>query len=104
MKSILDDIIEAINPNNPSYSKVMPIKAIHFDKAIQTATVKKYSIEEGEFVYVDENGQLQDCPNKNAANYCITSCWGNVNNTELYFNAIHVKTLQLIKIPVKSIL
>lgn len=84
---------------NPAInSKTMPLAAIIFDKALQTATVKKHRITEGEFVYVDEKGKLQDCPGKGQANYCITGCYGTIINTDMHFVAIHVKTLQLIRI------
>lgn len=84
---------------NPAInSKIMPLASIMFDKALQTATVKKYRITEGELVYVDENGKLQDCPGAGKANYCITGCYGTIINTDLHFVAINLKTRELIRI------
>lgn len=91
----MTDILKLLgNVLNPIH-KVGPLNAIWIEKGLVTKNGKVYRIAPGDFITI-KDGKLID--SNDDPTHVITSCNGNIANTELFIVCADVKTFQLQKI------
>jgi|GEM_PF-3392502 hypothetical protein len=99
--TLLDNLIDVLNPNSEEHNKVHDLVAIWItDPVLITPSGKKARWTIGDKCRI-EDGEMVDFKNHNQATHIISSCKGNVNNSVLLFIVVNIETKVLSELKIK---